>query len=241
MLASASSHSGGKRLHRIRPEHGTDHPLVTVITAVFNARDTLEATIQSVLAQTYPNIEYLVIDGGSTDGTVDVIRRYDHAIDYWVSEPDKGVYDAMNKGVRASTGEWLNLLNANDVFSDPTAIQRVANCFSGNARFIYSDVLLRTAGDALVRYTCDHNRLIINHQASIYRKSLHEDHGLYLVKAGVTISDYLFFSLLARDEFAKAADPIAIYDTTGLSQSRRAADQKFVVDFLINGIPVSYT
>src|ERR1035441_4022044 len=88
---------GGKRMSGILPESGADHPLFTVVTAVFNGAETLETTIQSVLCQTYKNVEYIIIDGGSTDGTLDIIRKYEHGIDFWLSEPDKGVYDAFNK------------------------------------------------------------------------------------------------------------------------------------------------
>lgn len=89
-------------------------PLISIITVVFNGEKYLEETIQSVINQTYPNVEYIIIDGGSTDGTLDIIKKYEHAIDYWVSEPDKGIYDAMNKGIKSSLGEWLNFMNAGD-------------------------------------------------------------------------------------------------------------------------------
>ena len=72
-------------------------PLITVITVVFNGVETLEETIKSIINQIYPNVEYIIIDGGSTDGTIDIIKKYEDSIDYWVSEPDKGIYDAMNK------------------------------------------------------------------------------------------------------------------------------------------------
>lgn len=95
---------------------------VTVITAVWNDADHIEKTIQSVLAQTYPNVEYIIIDGGSKDGTVDVIKKYTDKISYWVSEPDKGVYDAMNKGIAASTGDYVNFMNSGDKFHDENVL-----------------------------------------------------------------------------------------------------------------------
>ncbi|MDH5645697.1 MAG: glycosyltransferase, partial [Candidatus Heimdallarchaeota archaeon] len=91
-------------------------PLVTIITAVLNGVDTLERTILSVISQSYTNIEYIIIDGGSTDGTIDIIRKYEHAIDCWVSESDTGIYDAWNKGVRLSNGEWIAFLGADDSY-----------------------------------------------------------------------------------------------------------------------------
>lgn len=91
-------------------------PLITIVTVVFNGSACLEETILSVISQTYDNVEYIIIDGGSTDGSLEIIRKYEHAISYWVSEKDKGIYDAMNKGIDLANGEWINFLNAGDTF-----------------------------------------------------------------------------------------------------------------------------
>jgi len=90
------------------------YPLITIITVVYNGEKYLEETIKSVINQTYPNVEYIIIDGGSTDGTLDIIKKYEDYIDYWVSEKDKGIYDAMNKGILVSNGKYLLFLNADD-------------------------------------------------------------------------------------------------------------------------------
>lgn len=92
------------------------NPLITVVTVVYNGEKFLEETILSVINQTYDNVEYIIIDGGSTDGTLDIIKKYEHAIDYWVSEKDEGIYDAMNKGCELAIGKGLNFLNAGDVY-----------------------------------------------------------------------------------------------------------------------------
>jgi glycosyltransferase involved in cell wall biosynthesis len=237
MTVISGTKTGGKRTRGIHSQYGAAQPVISVVTAVFNSRNALESTIKSVISQTYGAIEYIVIDGGSTDGTLDIIREYDEFIDYWVSQPDKGVYDAMNKGVRAATGTWLNFMNAGDVFSDPAILHEVSvDQFQLTAKFIYSDVILRTSRDRFVQYACDHNQLILNHQASVYAKDLHNQYGMYLTATGVTISDYLFFSVLPPSLFSKFSRPIAIYDTTGLSQSRRAVEQRFIVDYLVNGM-----
>ena len=89
-------------------------PLITVITVVLNGEKTLEETIESVISQTYPNVEYIIIDGGSTDGTLDIIKKYEDYIDYWVSEPDEGIYDAMNKGIKMVSGHGILFLNSGD-------------------------------------------------------------------------------------------------------------------------------
>ena len=101
------------------------HVKVTVVTVVFNAVETIESTIRSVLSQDYGNLEYVVIDGGSTDGTTDVISRYRDRIAHFVSERDGGIYDAMNKGVAAATGDWIGVMNAGDVFSSADVLSRM--------------------------------------------------------------------------------------------------------------------
>ncbi len=100
-------------------------PKVFVVTVVFNDVKNLERTILSVLNQTYKNIEYIIIDGGSTDGTVEVIKKYADRLQYWVSESDKGMFDAMNKGVARSTGGWVNILNSGDYFISDTIFQEI--------------------------------------------------------------------------------------------------------------------
>lgn len=88
--------------------------LITVITVSYNAGKSLEETIKSVLSQTYKNIEYIIIDGGSTDGTLNIIKKYEKQLAYWVSEPDTGIYDAMNKGIDAAHGNWVYFIGAGD-------------------------------------------------------------------------------------------------------------------------------
>lgn len=101
-------------------------PLVTIITVVFNGATHLEQTILSVLNQTYDNVEYIIIDGGSTDGSLDIIRKYDCAIDYWVSEADQGVSDAFNKGLCASTGLAIGVINSDDWY-EPDTVKLIAS------------------------------------------------------------------------------------------------------------------
>lgn len=93
-----------------------DKYLISIITVVFNRKKYIEKTIQSVINQSYSNVEYIIIDGGSTDGTIDIIKKYDQTIDYWVSEPDKGIYDAMNKGIDISSGNIIGIINADDYY-----------------------------------------------------------------------------------------------------------------------------
>lgn len=117
------------------------HPKVSVITVSFNAVKEIEKTILSVLNQTYDNIEYIIIDGGSTDGTVDIIKKYADRIAYWVSEPDGGIYFGMNKGIKVATGEWINFMNAGDLFYSKYVVEKVfTNEYLQKTKVIYGDV-----------------------------------------------------------------------------------------------------
>jgi glycosyltransferase involved in cell wall biosynthesis len=115
--------SGGRRTRGQVAQGDPDRPLVSIVTVVYNGAATLERTLRSVLGQSYPHIEYIVVDGGSTDGTQDLLRRYEDRLDLWTSERDKGIYDAMNKGVALCTGEWVGLINADDWY-EPDAVER---------------------------------------------------------------------------------------------------------------------
>jgi len=101
---------------------------VSIITVCYNSVETIEQTIQSVVNQSYKNIEYIIIDGGSTDGTLDLIRKYADKIAYWVSEPDDGIFDAMNKGIRAATGEIIGIINSDDWYGLNT-VRNAVNYF----------------------------------------------------------------------------------------------------------------
>ena len=103
-----------------------NHPKVSVVTVSFNTRDCIEKTIKSVLGQTYDNVEYLIIDGGSTDGAQEIIGRYADKIDCFISERDRGLYDGMNKGIAAATGDYIIFMNADDVFADDRVLADVA-------------------------------------------------------------------------------------------------------------------
>ena len=116
---------GGRRTRDVQQERLRDKPLVSIITVVFNGATTLEDTIRSVLQQTYDNIEHIIIDGGSNDGTLDIIRKYDAQVDYWLSEQDAGIYDAMNKGIALATGDYVGMLNADDFFASAQSVQKI--------------------------------------------------------------------------------------------------------------------
>lgn len=103
-------------------------PKISVVTVTYNCASCLEPTLRSIFAQDYPSVESILIDGGSTDGTVALIEKWAGRIDYWTSEPDKGIFDAMNKGLSVATGEWVCFMNAGDTFADSRVLSAV---FSG--------------------------------------------------------------------------------------------------------------
>jgi glycosyltransferase involved in cell wall biosynthesis len=115
---------GGKRLHGEPRQSMPEAPLVTIITVCFNSAKTIEQCIDSVLAQSYPNIEYIIVDAASTDGTQAIIERHSQAIDYYVSEPDRGLYHAMNKGLALASGDYILMLNSDDWYVD-TAVEEL--------------------------------------------------------------------------------------------------------------------
>lgn len=114
-------------------------PKVSIITVVYNNVSKIEETILSVVNQDYPNIEYIIIDGGSTDGTIDIINKYADSITCFVSEPDDGIYNAMNKGIDKASGEWINFMNSGDNFYDKITIQKIIELYDNQSSIIYGD------------------------------------------------------------------------------------------------------
>jgi glycosyltransferase involved in cell wall biosynthesis len=133
--------TGGLRTKNITKQSQENLPLVTVVTVVRNGEKTLEETILSVINQTYTNVEYIIVDGASNDCTLDIIRKYEDKIDYWISEPDKGIYNAMNKGIDLATGEWINFINAGDGYYSNTVLQNIFETEEIDADIIYGDTL----------------------------------------------------------------------------------------------------
>lgn len=105
---------------------------ISIITVCYNSDKTIEDTFKSVLSQTYKDIEYIVIDGGSKDKTLDIINQYKKQIDFWVSEPDKGLYDAINKGIYKATGDFVGIINSDDVFYENDTIEKIAKYLTEN-------------------------------------------------------------------------------------------------------------
>ena len=116
------------------------HDLISIVSVVYNAAGSLERTIQSVIKQTYNHYEYIIIDGGSTDNTINIINKYARYIKYWVSEKDKGIYDAMNKGTIQCSGQWIIYLNAGDEFYDQNVLDNIfKQDYTKNTGCIFGD------------------------------------------------------------------------------------------------------
>ncbi len=131
---------GGLRLNGQYKQSLKDKPLITVITVIYNNEETLERCIKSVLEQTYDNIEYIVIDGGSSDGTLDIIKKYQDSIDYYISEPDGGIYYAMNKGIALASGDYIYFANSDD-WVYPKSIQTIAEkSINSNPEYIFGNI-----------------------------------------------------------------------------------------------------
>lgn len=133
--------SSSNSLFNIQNSSLDSSSLITIVTVVYNGEKFLEETILSVINQTYDNVEYIIIDGGSTDGTLDIIRKYEHAIDYWVSEKDKGIYDAMNKGIDLATGRWINFMNGGDGFYQLNVLADVFAEKQYDEKILFGDVV----------------------------------------------------------------------------------------------------
>jgi glycosyltransferase involved in cell wall biosynthesis len=191
---------------------------ISIITVCLNSGDNLEKTILSVISQTYTNYEYIIIDGKSNDNTVEIIKKYSNFISKWDSKPDKGIYDAMNKGINMASGEWVIMMNAGDIFADNQILEKVySKKYDKYIKFLYGDYLHRMSNGSLIRRFTSYEKGILNHQSIIYKKELHNEHGMYIVTDRLIISDYLFFIRIPSINVLKLEFPISIYDSHGVS------------------------
>lgn len=172
---------------------------ISIVTVCYNSADTIRHTIESVVNQDYGEIEYVVIDGGSEDGTVDIIKEYGSKITYWCSEKDQGIYDAMNKGIRKSTGEVIAFMNSDDYYYNNDVFKNVALCFeNSNADIVYGDFIRMWADenkDSTYFSVADedpetmHFSFPFCHQAMFMRRKLFDILGEYLLDYKVS-ADY---------------------------------------------------
>ena len=191
-----------------------NNPKVSVVTICYNSVQFIEKTIQSVLSQTYSNIEYIVIDGGSTDGTKEIIEKYSSKISYWCSEKDGGIYDAMNKGIKKATGEWINFMNSGDCFvSENVLVDVMSEQIENDICVVYCDTIF-DYGDHKEKFICNGlkditYKMVFCHQSCLIRTSIHKERHFSL-KYKIA-SDYDFFYNLYFDKGEQAFKYIPIF------------------------------
>ncbi|MGD1843873.1 MAG: glycosyltransferase family 2 protein [Salibacteraceae bacterium] len=158
-----------------------EHPLVSIVTIVYNGRQYLERAMHSVLQQDYPNVEYIVIDGGSTDGSVNIIEKYASQLAYFTSEPDSGISNAFNKGLAQCKGEWIGFINADDWYTEG-ALRSVIEA-SQAADVVYGKLQFWKGDEAGYAYGASHERLhlemTLNHPATFVRNDLYQRLGFF--------------------------------------------------------------
>ena len=207
-------------------------PQISLITVSYNSSETIEKTIKSVINQTYDNIEYIIIDGGSTDGTVDIIKKYKDKIDYWVSETDKNNFDAMNKGIKASSGDAIFILNADDILYDRKIIENVAKRFE-------KDLSLEIIYGNIVKYYPEHNiairagrneknpKIYKNtppHQGTFIKKQLINKIGLFDIQFNCSAdTDLLIRCFKTNPETLNIEKDIAIFRMGGISSNKEVS------------------
>lgn len=200
---------------------------VSVITINYNMADNLAHTIESVASQSYPNLEYIVIDGGSQDASVKVIGRFQDKITTWVSEPDKGRYDAMNKGVAAATGEWIIFMNAGDLFHDTEVISDVfaqsrddVDLLYGHARRVYPQegleqvVLAGPVSLLPIAMNCCHQSLFT-------RRTILRDRPFDTSLVIAADAEFMIWSKVSGLRFKLADRIVCIFSAGGISDKDR--------------------
>lgn len=193
---------------------------ISIITICFNCESVIENTLKSVISQTFCDKEYVVVDGGSTDKTLNIIRKYEEHIDVLISEPDNGIYDAINKGIKNAKGEWIICMNAGDVFYNENVLLNISKMsISKEKLFLYSDYYLRSQYDELRHIKANRKEGNVLHQSSIYRKKLHDIYGYYIVTKPYIVSDLLFFLSIPEKYFMKVPYCISINTMGGVSET----------------------
>ncbi|WP_162426911.1 glycosyltransferase family 2 protein [Pontibacter pudoricolor] len=212
---------GGYRLQNISAIKEDELPLLSVVTVVYNGEKSIERTIKSVLNQDYPNLEYIIVDGNSTDGTLEIIGKYDESIAYWISEKDKGISDAFNKGISLATGEVIGFLNADDWY-EPHALSSIMSAYTpgsvvhGNMQYWNEDgskgLFFKPNQKLLPK------EMTINHPTVFVSKSLYEQYGTFSTNYKLAMDYHLLLRLyLASVPFIEVDKTIANMRSGGFS------------------------
>jgi glycosyltransferase involved in cell wall biosynthesis len=224
-------------------------PKLSIITINFNDNNGLEKTIKSVVSQTFTDFEYIIIDGGSTDGSIDVIKKYSDRINYWISEKDNGIYNAQNKGIANAKGEYCLFLNSGDYLVDKNVLQ---NVFLKNYHedILYGDMLIDWGNGNVKHGKMPDNITSIQmltdtlwHPVSFIKKELFIKYGRY-DESYEMVADYEFFvrTIIAKRVSTKHIPiEIVVFDTLGVSSnmSKRTQlikERKKVQDIYFNPV-----
>ena len=204
---------------------------ISVITVVFNDVANIRATMESFFSQTWEDKEYIVIDGGSTDGTAEIIKEYADRLAYWCSEKDNGIYDAMNKGIMKATGDWINILNSGDLYFSADTFTKIMTYNNDllNADVIYGDSIQRSidGGDVFIEapedLTIMNCQPIYRHGSSFVKTDIHKEHLFqtkHKNKYGFGL-DWLMIHTLFKEnyQFRKISTPIEIFQIDGVSNN----------------------
>lgn len=202
-------------------------PKVSIITINYNDGNGLEKTILSIVSQTVIDYEFIVIDGGSADNSVDVVKKYENKIKFWVSEKDNGIYDAQNKGVSKATGEYLIFLNSGDSFFDKNVISKFCDFEKANhKKVVYGNTNIIDS-DGSSRILCPPQKIdlnfwyanTLNHQAVFMHNSLFQKYGVFSTKYKYASDFEHLFRIFVKEptEFAYMNELVCNYDNTGLT------------------------
>lgn len=218
-MESKMSKTGGLRTKGVVNSSKDHTPLISIVTAVYNGERHIEQTINSVLNQTYNNIEYIIVDGGSNDKTLDIIRQYEDQIDYYTSEPDEGISDAFNKGITLARGEWIGLINADDWYElDSCQIVAKYNEYDflfGTVRYWDDDRSYTDRAKPEIIY----EDMRINHPTLFVKRQLYEELGVYDKSLKFAMDYDLVLRLFeANKKYINTEKVIANMRTEGISQ-----------------------
>ncbi len=194
---------------------------ISIITATYNAEKTIESAICSVSNQSYSDIEYIIVDGGSTDNTLKIVNRYKNRVQHFISEPDKGIYDAINKGISIATGEIIGVLHADDLFYDNDIIKQIAQEFiQGNYSGVYGDLQYVNAQNTnkVIRYwkSCDYKLSLLKtgwmppHPTLFVQKEVFKNIGNYSLKYKIAADYDFILRLFSTPEYSFKYIPLVI-------------------------------
>ena len=203
---------------------------LSIITVVRNGVTTIEQTILSVINQNYLDFEYIIIDGVSTDGTLPIINKYSDKIHKVISEPDKGIYDAMNKGILLAKGEWVYFLGADDTLYSDNTLNELFTSFDKRADVLYGNVIFKNS-KTIFDGKFDYNKMCLRvpcHQAVFYKKDLFNEFGLFNTKYKINADAVMHVRTFCADQvtWSFKNQIIAIFDDTGVSSVIKDVDHR---------------